>query len=516
MIKIEMIKGKTGFKSESGASLVAAAFLLVVLGFGVIVASHFYRLWQEYETRQKTESGLLEIQERLAWFLTENGRYPCPASLRAGLDTPEFGAETDCGPTSTLAAGTFEAAGRDGLPVRTGAVPVRTLGLPDEMIADGYKHRYVYAVTRDYAYTDATTTIPSGEFGDISVQDPAGNHATSAPGNLVQTVFSVGWDTNGAYHLNGGDPISPCDTDIALSGENCNYYSDAVFVNTVNKSANENEPFQMRITYRPTNLPAACEDTIDPPPKHVAYLMDTSGSMGERETSCPGSLGTPCRRIDVAHWAMRRMLPARAAVGSLIEQSGSSYSSGTTAFTGFIPGTQRDGITTDEVYNRIQGGSGIDVDVSVDPDEPDDTRYDTIQSDVESRLQHMCPNGWTPLGVHIDALARELDDVSRETGDPPDGKQPNKIVVISDGYSNKGASPYVLVDDYLTRYPHLQIDIIDVTGDNPALAQIARDTGGTYYSAEDPQELLDALFDSSGICGSFDLPMPDSDPRYCP
>lgn len=515
MSKLEKSVFLQTLKIEKGASLVAAAFLLVVLGFAVILASQFYRLWHDYETRQKTESDLLGIQERLAWFLTENGRYPCPAPLSAGLDTPEFGVETDCGPTSTPAAGTFNAAGRDGRPVRTGTIPVRTLGLPDEMIADGYKHRYVYAVTRDYAYTDATTTIPSGDNGGIFVEDPNGNPATSVPGNLVQAVFSVGWDINGAYGLDG-QLISPCDTSVLPSGQNCDYDSDAVFVNTVNKSANESEPFQMRITYHPTNLPAACEDTIDPPPKHVAYLMDTSGSMGERETSCPGSLGTPCRRIDIAHWAMRRMLPARAAVGSLIEQSGAPLSTGTTGFTGFIPGTQRDGITTDEVYNRIQRGTGISVDLTVDPDEPDDTRYDGVQSDVELKLQHMCPNGWTPLGVHIDALARELDDVSRDTGDPPDGKQPNKIVVISDGYSNKGASPYVLVDDYLTRYPHLQVDIIDVTGENPALAQIARDTGGTYYSAEDPQELLDALFDSSGICGSFDLPMPDSDPRYCP
>jgi Ca-activated chloride channel homolog len=118
----------------------------------------------------------------------------------------------------------------------------------------------------------------------------------------------------------------------------------------------------------------------------------------------------------------------------------------------------------------------------------------------------MCPSGETPLGIHIQALADRLGDGDEE--------RPNRITVISDGVSNNGTDPIQVAKSIHEKYPHLQVDIIDVSG-NPGLRNIASITGGAYYHTDDPDELLKALYVSAGVCGSYSPPNPPADKPGC-
>jgi hypothetical protein len=66
------------------------------------------------------------------------------------------------------------------------------------------------------------------------------------------------------------------------------------------------------VDYRTVPIAACSEKGGDKPVKHLAYMIDSSGSM-EETGGCPTALGTKCSRIDVVRWAMRRVLPARMA-----------------------------------------------------------------------------------------------------------------------------------------------------------------------------------------------------------
>lgn len=468
---------------ERGISILAMAFMISVTGLFIAGGLKLYDTWDKYRALAQTDEKLDYIQGALQRYLAENGHYPCPAPLTAAIDTPAFGIAVAADCTAGAAAGTFRAAGRDGRGVRTGAVPVRTLGIPDTYSHDDYGQRYVYAVTEEYAVEG---TVTSGDKGAIAIIDGNANNATAVPGNIVQIVYSMGWDPNGSYTSHGVNN-QVCDP-TARSGENCDFDTNATFLNTVNKSTNEANLFVHRISYVPSKTLATCEDAGVQSPKNTAFLVDTSGSMAEA-ADCPSSM-PGCSRIDVARWAMRRVMPAR------LYNNGLTQDPGQTSMTGFVAYNN-----TANVENNL-GNIIFD-----DPTAPGYTAPDeaTIGATLETELQGMCPSGSTPLGIHIQALADRLGD-----GDPD---RPNRITVISDGLSNNGSDPIAMANYIHTTYPNLEVDIIDVVG-NPSLMQVAQITGGAYYHTENPDELLAALYSSAGACNSY-TPTPPADEPGC-
>src|SRR3989339_1151757 len=73
--------------------------------------------------------------------------------------------------------------------------------------------------------------------------------------------------------------------------------------------------------------------------------------MAETVTNCPASIGSPCRRIDIAHWAMRRLIPARIHSNQRITAPG--VTPGTSALTGFAPGTDGTGTSASLVESKL-------------------------------------------------------------------------------------------------------------------------------------------------------------------
>lgn len=480
---------------ECGISLIAMAMIIMVGGFFMIAGVQLYEIWEVRDNESTTDRKLARIQEGLEQFLVENGRYPCPAPLDAALDTPEFGVEVsdNCEAAGDV-PGTFRAPGRDGRMVRTGAVPVRTLGVADSLSFDAYKKRFVYAVTEEYAGPDIEVNADNGA---IAIVDGNDNNATATPGNIVRVVYSMGSDDNGAYTVSGA-LLQPCDSG-GLSGENCDFDTDATFRNTIAKSRNDDNPFVHKLAYAPARHVITCVETGLPVPRKVAFLIDTSGSMEfhSRYTEdgftvqCPSSMPN-CSRIDVARWAMRRAVPARLAYNAELASE-----AGSTAITGFV--------ARNNVANVLANLGDPTFD---DPTQPGYTTPadDEIRDRLENELQGMCPDENTPLGIHIEALAETI-------GDGEDGK-PNKIIVISDGVSNNGKNPKAAAEYIRIRYPHLQVDIIDVVG-NPSLMDVATLTGGRYYSTNNPDELLDSLYSATGVCGTSVSPTAPVDRPGC-
>ncbi len=486
-------------KKQSGITLISMAIFIVVTGIVITVGIRLYNTWNGYQAQTITVEGLEKIQSALHTFLLENGRYPCPAPLDAPLDSTRFGVEANCTTGAAVAAGTFQSQGRNGRLVRTGSVPVRNLGIDDEYIADGYRHRYIYSVTE--AYADHLNPVPEGDSGAIFVRDSNNNPSTSTDGNLVQLVYSMGWDKNGAYSINGALQ-QPCNNALA-SGENCDFFNNALFINTINKSSKTDDPFVTRVSYRPSKTIVSCVETSPVPPRDVVFLVDTSGSMNEPVANCPASIGSPCRRIDIAHWAMRRLVPARIKANSRI--TGDQAVAGTTALTGFAPGTDGGSTSAYLVETRL-GNIIIDDPQAPGYQEPD---FEQLTSNLEDKLKTMCGHGATPLGVHLDALAKRLQD--------GDDIQPKKIIVVSDGQSNRGETPLSVANKIINNYQYknLQIDIIDVTGENANMQAVTDLTGGAYYNPESADEFLQALYNASGVCGPLDNLDEPEDNLYC-
>lgn len=211
-------------ESSAGYSLLGTAMLVVVLGLLISVGLIIHKNYQWNIQNNKTNENLKTVYEALLKYRYENNRLPCPAQIDAPLDSPEYGRE------QPSCAGTVSVPGHRGNGnVRYGAVPIRSLNLPDSVSVDGWGHRYTYAVTEYY-----TSAAPDLGFyvdkGAIRILDANKQDVTVAPGNVVFTVLSPGSDKRGAYNING---ILQEECDISSpAGENCDN-DDSVFLSSI-------------------------------------------------------------------------------------------------------------------------------------------------------------------------------------------------------------------------------------------------------------------------------------------
>ena len=171
-----------------------------------------------------TDNNLAQAQTALmAYYSSHNNHLPCPAPRNVPLDGPGFGVSLTCSSTATtkgeLGDGTARAIVKAPYNIRIGALPVRTLGLPDNLIEDGYGHLLVYAVTEKYA--DSNTTISGMTEGEIPVEDSSFNSLTAVPGTAAFVLVAPGSDGKGAYNTSTGKQPHKCPATGILSYD-CN------------------------------------------------------------------------------------------------------------------------------------------------------------------------------------------------------------------------------------------------------------------------------------------------------
>ena len=232
------------------------AIFVMVAGLMIAAASPILQTYTNNKHKISTGDNLAQAQTALNNYFQANRRFPCPAPRTAAMDSVSYGLEDTVHPCSALQDGslvqqdlldgTLRVNGVNNVvmgtttapvttPVRIGALPVRTLGLPDGSDMDGFGNRFVYAVTENYATNSAPTTFG---LGAITIHDDMGNNATAFPGNAVYALNAFGQDSRGAFNVNG-IRLQLCNTTVTV-GPNCNDSppGPVTFVNTVHKSYN--------------------------------------------------------------------------------------------------------------------------------------------------------------------------------------------------------------------------------------------------------------------------------------
>jgi len=234
--------------NSKGFTLVEVAIVAVIGGILIVSLSNLLLSYINQTRQSSTERKMEIINEALQLYLDLRGRYPCVASSNAAFDTAQFGVEiADCSDAAAPPS-TFGTTGADGLQIRIGAVPVRTLNLPDDFIGDAWGGRFTYAVTATLADPD---DLFDRENGDISVIDSAtpANSLITPAGSAHYVLVSHGPNNSGARNLGGGGATA-CDA-ADLEGENCD--NDDVFLSTLVTSLGNNT-FDDLVSIRSTTL----------------------------------------------------------------------------------------------------------------------------------------------------------------------------------------------------------------------------------------------------------------------
>ncbi len=220
-------------KSESGFTLVEMAIVIMIGGILLAFMGSALLSYMKKNRIVTTEHRINVVKESIVQYLSVNGRYPCAARRNVNAAHVNFGREisTDCNAAGVVAGTVRVAVAAPVGAVRIGALPTRTLNLPDEYAIDGWGKRFTYAVTED----QATNLLYQADGGVISVVDRSGNSLVTPVNTAHFVIVSHGTTGMGGYTL-GGNLSIPC-AGASYDKENCD--DDNIFRSTlVNSAAN--------------------------------------------------------------------------------------------------------------------------------------------------------------------------------------------------------------------------------------------------------------------------------------
>ncbi|MCH2038239.1 MAG: type II secretion system GspH family protein [Rickettsiales bacterium] len=203
---------KKNTKTNRGFSLLELSIVMVAMAF---IATGLMRIainTTKVDKREETERKLDVISKRLALFVFENQRLPCPSDGTLAANVASYGEEQDL--DNGAAVNTCENGIATSGNMHVGSVPTIELNLPDSYMVDGWERRFNYAVdTRftnnniTFANCDGTTAARSVCFEFLSngsIEIGTTVDGAERTNEAVYVLISYGENGHGAYPRGGG------------------------------------------------------------------------------------------------------------------------------------------------------------------------------------------------------------------------------------------------------------------------------------------------------------------------
>lgn len=212
--------------TNQGKTIILTALMIILIGAATSVfIANFDTQTIDNDPAKLTRENLNLIKNKIISYKEQIGNLPCPAPLTTPIDSEQFGRTVDCSFIGDLNNTLRNTNGRDGRAIRIGTIPVRTLNLPDRLIADEYGHRYIYAVTEQLAIN---STLYNPNEAGIFVHDAEHTPLTSPSGSTEFVILSTGQNGKGSISMDGIHNNSTCTNEPDYAGtppntetENC-------------------------------------------------------------------------------------------------------------------------------------------------------------------------------------------------------------------------------------------------------------------------------------------------------
>lgn len=200
------------------------------------------------------------IYNAIGAYLLANKKLPCPASLKTIKSNDPVNYGLSVGTDGNCAAtGVYKNNSGANPNLIYGMVPVKTLGLSDEMAEDGFDSKIVYIVDQQFTQTD----VSSNGFGlttisnNLIIKRDTGGSLITDTSDAIFTIISYGADKNGAFNANSNVQNSiPTDSDERNNlNDNANNFDTAVnFDNIIIASSSaSNATFDDIVLYKSRN-----------------------------------------------------------------------------------------------------------------------------------------------------------------------------------------------------------------------------------------------------------------------
>jgi prepilin-type N-terminal cleavage/methylation domain-containing protein len=243
------------------------AFSLIELSIVILIASILITGALSFSTAGVNNARLKSTRERidalyksLANYVLVNKKLPCPASLMVvkSLDPVNYGLAVGAD-GSCSGAGVYNNAASANPNVVYGMVPIKTLGLSNDMGEDGFENKIVYII--DNRFTKIDTPLQTG-FGLTIIGSHIIIEEKSAAASAIDTsaaifaLISYGPNKYGAFNANSNvqNSISLDIDERDNINDNANLFSSGVnFDNIIVVSSNASDVFDDIVLYKTRN-----------------------------------------------------------------------------------------------------------------------------------------------------------------------------------------------------------------------------------------------------------------------
>ncbi len=272
-------------RNAAGFSLLELTAVLVIVSIITAMAmsggSAMLGTAHENATRERMKG----IENALASYRAAHNRLPCPADITIADGAANFGVEAATPGTCTggTPAANRSAAGATNAAATgvEGAIPVVTLGLPNDYMYDGWGKRIRYVVDSAVTATAGFTSVAAGcTDRAITIKDANGGNRTTG---AVYALISHGRNGHGGYTKGG--VVSNMGSTNTAEQTNCHCTSSAVagtYAPTyVQKAATSNpasatDTFDDIVTYRERWQLAVAWERLDACAGTYVYVIDTN------------------------------------------------------------------------------------------------------------------------------------------------------------------------------------------------------------------------------------------------
>lgn len=192
-------------QQRAGFSLLELSIVTVIMSIVAVMGLEGVAAYMNRTAYRVTAERLEIVDQAIARYARTYNRLPCPALRSDNFNSSCYGKERNGSlgvGTCNDTAGTCRADTLTG--VFYGNVPARDLGLPLNMMVDGYGNRLFYVVTADQVRTTAPNFAQTPDA--IIVRSGKIDNNCGGPGQLCQNrgmasyfLFSVGADKRGGY-----------------------------------------------------------------------------------------------------------------------------------------------------------------------------------------------------------------------------------------------------------------------------------------------------------------------------
>jgi prepilin-type N-terminal cleavage/methylation domain-containing protein len=222
-------------RKESGFTLIELTIVILIGGILISFMGTALLAFMKRNEISKTKFNMEKVQIAMTQYFHINGHYPCPAPRTSGPEDADFGRQvTDVCNSPAAFAGTVKSNG-----VRIGAIPTRTLNLPDKFMADAWGQKFTYAVTESLA----TEHSFKAEEGKIIIEDSASHSLITPVGSGHFIILSHGRTGNGSFPISGSLTRSISCTIFTNSVDEENCDDDNEFISTLVNSDTQSSGF---------------------------------------------------------------------------------------------------------------------------------------------------------------------------------------------------------------------------------------------------------------------------------